>query len=98
MIHLKGESYTVDSNGQIQNRDISAVQIHTVDNLPNYTEAPWLSKHGDLYYLSFASGFPESIAYATSISPRGPWENRPLRINTTSGQGQPICGKIPIPV
>ncbi len=47
--------------------------IHTVD-LPFYTEAPWIHKHGDNYYLSYAYQFPEKIAYAMSKSPEGPWE------------------------
>src|SRR5680860_1067242 len=47
--------------------------IHTVE-LPNFTEAPWLHKKGDWYYLSYAYGFPEKIAYAMSKSVTGPWE------------------------
>ena len=61
--------------------------IQTVP-LPQYTEAPWLNKHGDWYYLSYASEFPEKIAYAMSRSPEGPWEYKgilndyPLNSNT----------------
>ena len=29
-----------------------------------FEEAPWVHKRGDKYYLSYASGFPERIAYA----------------------------------
>jgi beta-xylosidase len=76
MIHLKGETYTVDSSGKMQNRSISGVQIHVVRDLNDYTEAPFLSKHDDLYYLTFASGFRGSISYATSTSPEGPWQHR----------------------
>jgi beta-xylosidase len=47
--------------------------IHTVE-LPNFTEAPWIHKKGDWYYLSYAYGFPEKIAYAMSKSVTGPWE------------------------
>lgn len=47
--------------------------IHTID-LPNYTEAPWIHKKGDNYYLSFAYQFPEKTAYAMSKSIEGPWE------------------------
>lgn len=39
-----------------------------------YTEAPWLHKRGDWYYLSFAIGWPEKLGYAMSRSPEGPWE------------------------
>ena len=35
-------------------------------NLPRYTEAPWIHKRGDWYYLSYASEFPEKICYAMS--------------------------------
>ncbi len=50
--------------------------------LPNYTEAPWLHKRGDLYYLSYASWNhdpaidAEDIAYATAPSVKGPWTFR----------------------
>jgi GH43 family beta-xylosidase len=51
--------------------------IQTVD-LPHFTEAPWIHKHGELYYLSYATGFPEKIAYATSSAITGPWTYRGL--------------------
>lgn len=76
LIHLKGESFTPDATGKMQNRDVSQVQIHTVDSLPNFEEAPYLSKHNGIYYLLYAAGFPESIAYATSSSATGPWQYR----------------------
>ena len=47
-------------------------EIMKVD-VPHFTEAPWIHKRGDTYYLSYATGFPEKIAYATSKSIRGPW-------------------------
>jgi len=46
--------------------------IHQVD-LPNFTEAPWIHKHKDWYYLSYAYQFPEKIAYAMSRKITGPW-------------------------
>ncbi len=51
-------------------------QIHLKDahGKPNFTEAPWIHKNEDTYYLSYASGFPETIVYATSKSIEGPWE------------------------
>ncbi|HOK67314.1 MAG TPA: glycoside hydrolase family 43 protein [Anaerohalosphaeraceae bacterium] len=48
--------------------------IHTIDTLPHFTEAPWIHKHGDWYYLSYAYQFPEKTAYAMSKSITGPWE------------------------
>ena len=49
--------------------------IQTID-LPNYTEGPWLHKHGEWYYLTYAgmNGSSEDIRYAMSKSILGPWE------------------------
>lgn len=49
-------------------------EIQVVD-IPNFAEGPWLHKHDDLYYLTYASmdlGF-ETISYATATSMEGPW-------------------------
>ena len=54
------------------------IQIVPDAQVPAYTEAPWIHKHGNLYYLSYATGFPEKIAYATSPSLAGPWTPRGL--------------------
>lgn len=50
--------------------------IHTIpDNeLVRFTEAPWIHKRNDTYYLTYASGFPEKIAYSMSKSITGPWK------------------------
>jgi beta-xylosidase len=47
--------------------------IHTID-LPHFTEAPWIHKKGDWYYLTYAYQFPEKTAYAMSRGIEGPWE------------------------
>ena len=39
-----------------------------------FTEAPWIHKENGKYYLSYATGFPEKIAYAMSDSIEGPYE------------------------
>ena len=57
--------------------------IETVE-LPNYTEAPWIHKKGDWYYLSYAYQFPEKIAYAMSKSVTGPWEFKGI-LNEVAG-------------
>ncbi|MGS2763718.1 glycoside hydrolase family 43 protein [Sinomicrobium sp. M5D2P9] len=57
--------------------------IHTIE-LPNFTEAPWIHKRGDWYYLSYAYEFPEKIAYAMSRSITGPWEYRGI-LNEIAG-------------
>lgn len=48
--------------------------IHTIEGLPNFTEAPYIHKRDDWYYLSYAYQFPEKTAYAMSRSIEGPWE------------------------
>ncbi len=58
--------------------------IHVIDGLPNYTEAPWIHKRNDWYYLSYAYQFPEKIAYAMSRSITGPWEYKGI-INELAG-------------
>lgn len=57
--------------------------IMTID-LPNFTEAPWIHKKGDWYYLSYAYQFPEKIAYAMSKSVTGPWEFKGI-LNEVAG-------------
>ncbi len=57
--------------------------IHTID-IPKFTEALWVHKKGDNYYLSYASGFPEKIAYAMSKSITGPWEYKGI-LNEVAG-------------
>lgn len=58
-------------------------EIIPVD-LPKFTEAPWIHKRGEWYYLSYATGFPEKIAYAMSKSIHGPWEYKGL-LNEIAG-------------
>ncbi|MFG6686053.1 family 43 glycosylhydrolase [Mariniflexile sp. HNIBRBA6329] len=38
-----------------------------------FTEAPWVHKHNNKYYLSYATGFPEKIAYAMADTIDGPY-------------------------
>lgn len=47
-------------------------EIQRVD-LPHFTEAPFIHKKGDYYYLSYAYKFPEKTAYAMSDNIEGPW-------------------------
>ncbi|MBO0323730.1 glycoside hydrolase family 43 protein [Muricauda sp. CAU 1633] len=57
--------------------------IKTID-LPNFTEAPYIHKRGDWYYLSYAYQFPEKTAYAMSKSLDGPWEYKGI-LNELAG-------------
>lgn len=58
-------------------------EIHHIE-LPNFTEAPWIHKHKNWYYLSYAYEFPEKIAYAMSKSITGPWEYKGI-LNEIAG-------------
>ncbi|WP_206484429.1 glycoside hydrolase family 43 protein [Thalassotalea sp. G2M2-11] len=61
-------------------------EIKVLD-LPHFTEALWLHKKGEYYYLSYASGFPETIHYAMSKSIHGPWEYKGL-LNEIAGNSE----------
>jgi beta-xylosidase len=41
--------------------------------VPHFTEAPWIHRYGGRYYLSYAYGYPEQIAYATADRITGPY-------------------------
>ena len=47
-------------------------RIHIDESHP-FTEAPWLHKRGGKYYLTYASEWPEKIAYAVADNPFGPY-------------------------
>ena len=47
-------------------------EIRRID-VPRFTEAPWMHKHNGKYYLTYASGWPEKIAYAVSDNIFGPY-------------------------
>ncbi|MFC0047283.1 glycoside hydrolase family 43 protein [Rheinheimera tilapiae] len=85
LVHLKGEKYQLDAKGRMQNRDSSEVNINKVTTLPNFEEGPHLSKHHGMYYLVYAAGFPESLAYATSDSASGPWQYRGVIMDPLPG-------------
>ena len=58
--------------------------IQTVAGLPRFTEAPWVHEHNGWYYLSYATEFPEKIAYSMSRSLEGPWEYKGI-LNELAG-------------
>lgn len=47
--------------------------IYTITNLESFTEAPYVHRRGDTYYLSYSRYFPEEMVYATAKNPDGPW-------------------------
>jgi arabinoxylan arabinofuranohydrolase len=58
--------------------------INAIQRLPEFTEAIWVHKYKDNYYLSYAMGFPEKIGYAMSKSIKGPWEYKGI-LNEVAG-------------
>lgn len=48
-------------------------EIYQID-VPDFTEAPWLHKYKGKYYLTYACGWPEKIAYAVSDQIGGPYK------------------------
>jgi arabinoxylan arabinofuranohydrolase len=42
----------------------------------SFTEAPYVHKRADTYYLSYSRYFPEETVYMTSASAKGPWAFR----------------------
>ncbi|MDR0954306.1 MAG: glycoside hydrolase family 43 protein [Rikenellaceae bacterium] len=81
MISLDGEIHYINA------RDESAFG-------GSFTEGPWLYKRNDLYYLLYASGFPEAIRYATATSPGGPWNFRGTVMPTQGGSNTNHPGMI----
>lgn len=47
-----------------------------VPGLSGFTEGPYIHKRNGIYFMSYAAGYPETIDYATSYSPMGPWTHR----------------------
>ncbi|MFD2017537.1 family 43 glycosylhydrolase [Vibrio olivae] len=43
------------------------------DQVPNFTEAPYVHERDGIYYLSYAAGWPERIEYSTANNPMGPF-------------------------
>lgn len=50
----------------------------------SFTEAPWLHKYDGKYYLTYATEFPEKIAYATADNVEGPYEYKGI-LNEIAG-------------
>ncbi len=77
-IDEEGQAYMYWGNSQCYYVKLKENMVDTLGSiveidLDSYTEAPYLHKAKDTYYLSYAYGWPEEIAYATSSSLEGPW-------------------------
>lgn len=47
-------------------------EVHQID-VPRFTEGPWMHKYKGKYYLTYASEWPEKIAYAVANQIGGPY-------------------------
>jgi beta-xylosidase len=65
----------IEIDGKIQKVDFEGF---------NFTEAPWVHKYNGKYYLTYASEFPEKIAYAMADNIQGPWEYKGI-LNEIAG-------------
>ena len=60
----------------IEPGSIKTVTLGNGAAIPRWTEAPYMHKKGNTYYLSYARDYPEQIVYCTGPSPEGPWTFR----------------------
>jgi hypothetical protein len=74
--YVKLDDNMIDLDGEIR-----------VIDIPHFTEALWVHKKGDNYYLSYACFFPEKTCYATSDSIHGPWEYQGI-LNEIAGNSE----------
>ena len=68
-----GQCYIVKLKDNMVETEGEVRQIEFSKDYP-FEEAPWLHKHKGKYYLTYASGFPEKIAYAVADNAMGPYE------------------------
>lgn len=74
-----GQAYLFWGNGTVKYIKLKENMVETEGEITtfkpkNFTEAPWLYKRNDIYYLFYAANMPETIEYATAKSIHGPWE------------------------
>ncbi|MBQ8540906.1 MAG: family 43 glycosylhydrolase [Clostridia bacterium] len=63
----------LNGDGAVNGGDITELFIEDMPLGTTFTEAPWIYKRGDLYYLFFANNWHEELSYATSESVTGPY-------------------------
>lgn len=75
---VKLKKNMIETEGEPQAFEMTAEQFGKSENPESsclYTEGPWIYKRDGIYYMVYAaSGIPETIDYATSDSPTGPWK------------------------
>lgn len=67
--YAKLKENMIEIDGEIKNIDFPNF---------NFTEAPWIHKYNGKYYLTYATEFPEKIAYAMADFIEGPYEYKGL--------------------
>lgn len=83
LIDDDGTPYIIWGNGQCyyarlkDNMTEIDGEIHQIQ-VPDFTEGPWVHKRNGMYYLTYATGWPEKIAYAMSDNIGGPY--RPMGV------------------
>jgi hypothetical protein len=65
---VKLKENMIETEGEVR-------QIMFSDEYP-FEEAPWIHKHNGKYYLTYACGFPERIAYSVADNIYGPYEHK----------------------
>jgi len=65
---VKLKDNMIETEGEVK-------RIHIDESHP-FTEAPWIHKHDGKYYLTYASEWPEKIAYAVADHIEGPYETK----------------------
>ena len=63
----------LNGDGKVNGGDITELFIEKMPEGTTFTEAPWIYKRGDLYYVFFANNWHEELSYATSSSVTGPY-------------------------
>jgi len=83
LIDDDGTPYLIWGNGQCYYAQLKdnmieiEGKVHQID-VPRFTEGPWIHKYQGRYYLTYASEWPEKIAYAVADHIGGPY--RPMGI------------------
>ncbi|WP_111641214.1 family 43 glycosylhydrolase [Marinimicrobium alkaliphilum] len=67
--------------------DGDIVQVEIQDMPGTFTEGPYLHKHNDTYYMTYAMDYPERIGYATAPSLEGPWSYGGLLLDVLPDTG-----------
>lgn len=85
-VKLKKDMISLD--GEIQSLDIKDRTAFA----GKFTEAPWIYKRNERYYLVYAAEFPENLGYSTSKNIAGPWKQQGTLMATQRGSNTNHAG------